>query len=178
MVRITEWNTVCFSFRCCFLVCSESFCRTLCEREPFCLFCPCAGVLASFIGVNIFFAFVPNYFKRQKEQVKPVLLISLYSDKSDSTNYLARTQAAWANRYSLGSAVNERSYLLNVSFPRSVASSVRMADSDSECYAFSANITFCHLKTPPFRHGKYYNNRFSENLQVFFLIFRNFSDFI
>ena len=119
---------------------------------------------------NLFFT--PFYrwknSERQKGQARPVPLISLYSDWSDSTNYLARTQAAWANRYGFGSAVNERSYLLNVSFPRSVASSMRMADSDSECYAFSANITFCHLKTPPFRHGKYYNNRFQIILQEFF----------
>ena len=62
---------------------------------------------------------------------------------------LTGTQAAGAYAYGSVSTVNDSLYLADVRLPHSVSLTVGVRDVLSEDNALSANITFCHSKTPP-----------------------------
>ena len=70
-------------------------------------------------------------------------MIELYS------LHLIGTKAARAYIHMLRSSVHEDFYSLYIGFPGSVGSSVGVGNFDSKVYAFSANITFSHIVTPP-----------------------------
>ena len=61
----------------------------------------------------------------------------------------ARAQASGADVHSGVSSVNNGSYLAHVRLPHSVGSTMGVGNVLSEDDALSANITLCHLKTPP-----------------------------
>ena len=64
--------------------------------------------------------------------------------ESDRTFDLVRTQASCTDIYMARSTVNDRLDALDVGLPRTVRTSVRMGDLDTECYALAADIAFCH----------------------------------
>ena len=68
---------------------------------------------------------------------------------------LARTQTSGTNVHRGMSSVNNSSYLANVGLPHSVGFAVGVRDVLSEDNALSADITLCHLKTPPITAIRY-----------------------
>ena len=79
---------------------------------------------------------------------------------------LARTQTSGANMHCGVSSVNNGSYLAHIGLPHSVGFTVGVRDVLSEDNALSADITLCHLKTPPITAIRY----------IFLLFFAIFQD--
>ena len=118
-----------------------------------------------------------KFTQRKKEQTKGLSFIFLLFDQSNSANYLAGTKAAWAYGDCLGRTVNNRSYCSYISFPSSVASSVRMAHSDTEWYALSTNFTLCHQKHLHFVTVFIILTQFIHFCKCFFNFFQNLAYF-
>jgi len=93
-----------------------------------------------------------------------------------STLNFSGAQASGANLDMFRSTVDNSLYSLNIRFPGSVASSVRMGNLNAESNIFSADFTFCHAVTPPHNFvqiSKIYSNTMILENQDFFYFFLN-----
>lgn len=69
--------------------------------------------------------------------------------KLDGAGDLAGTQTTGAGIHSLGRAVHNSLNALDVRLPCAVGTTMRVRNPDSESYALTADITFCHDSAPP-----------------------------
>ena len=122
-----------------------------------------------------------NRLFREKEKRKSrgltlrCILKSIKCGNSDSFD-LAGTQAGSTYMHSLRCAVHNNTDFLHIGFPDLICSSVRVAHLDSEMSTFSANITFCHIRTsffqsPVIKSQRMYDSRRMFELQAKVFIF-------
>lgn len=66
--------------------------------------------------------------------------------RSDGASHFARAQATGADIHTHRSAVDDRFDLLDIRFPGTVGTTVRVGNFDAESNFLVADITFCHDK--------------------------------
>lgn len=80
----------------------------------------------------------------------PVRAFTYYfCEKLDGAGDLTGTQTTGAGIYSLGGTVHNSLNALDVRLPSAVGTTMRVRNLNSESYALTADITFCHDSAPP-----------------------------
>ena len=114
----------------------------------------------------------------RKENIPRNFLGILFLKILNSAVNFARTQASCADINLLGSSVHNRSHSPDIRLPRFVRPAMRMGNLDTESNALAANLTLCHILTPP---EQYFNQSqyrlFQHECFNFATVFINFVKF-